>query len=606
MSDYQRHYFGPYYAWRVSGLVNSLSEETARLCQNILWADHQLLNQHHKSWDFIHILGKLKMPVRGQLKDLHVKYLKTQKWFLKDQQSKKIRSERGRKSKGRKQNRVVKNHLDDDSRFDDDQENIVNCSNPFDASEEFHSILRRMDSGRTESTDCSKIFLPSENFIGTVLGGQFQLGRLVRSEEFAPEHFADVYEVTPLLLATDKPMEALAYDMRQPLKATKRSINHHAPFVSCRIDQSGKKYLVYRVFDRQKHETERRKVKKKKRLEKQRKGDCRHPSDPVGVLSEAILETEANDSTFSASKDQYNNLDEGPKTQKLASSTRKQNLKGCDADSRNIVWKTPSTAPDACDISTNRGHGVEKKSHAGISKPKASESFRKHFLKSCVSKPGNPSRFQTSRKLQDAICYSLDKIDEMIVKVISPPNSSAEKERATVQSGLHGSKASKKYLKHLKVASMTLNYRSQLCFHIRHEFRVVSAFVNFIAEELANIGENFDLEWQMKKGWVPQRSKVKRSSFNHLMKLPSLLQRPVLRENLRQVAETLDLDEAIRLRSFFARMLSNVSQGNLDQWLWDRKVTDMNNSRRRNLRKTPKFSHSRPELFWGIPLRVGN
>lgn len=111
MSDYQRHYFGPYYAWRVSRLLNSLSEETAKSCQNVLWADRQLLNQDHKARDFIRILGKVKMPVRGQLKDLHVKYLKKQKWFRKDQQSKELRSQRGQKSNGRKQNRVVKNHV---------------------------------------------------------------------------------------------------------------------------------------------------------------------------------------------------------------------------------------------------------------------------------------------------------------------------------------------------------------------------------------------------------------------------------------------------------------------------------------------------------------
>lgn len=383
-------------------------------------------------------------------------------------------------------------------------------------SERFHTVLKKMSADWNESKSSSKILLPSENFIGTILGGQFQFGHLIRSDKFA-----DVYEVTPLISVTDGPMEALAYDMRMSVKGIKRDISHKAPFVLCQIDQSGKKYLVYHVLDRQKHEAGKQKAKKKRR-EKQRKGDYHQHDDPAGVYSEPFLETYTSDSPLPISKDHFRPFNEAGSLPKMANSIQKTN-------NRNIIRMKPSENPKVNDNSSHLSQKATKAGSLVISTPKVMESHWELLQNSHLSLPATTSSRWNSKELLGTTCQSL-----------------AEK--------LHGG-ISGAYLKQLEVAVIALYYRSQACFQLEHEFRVVGAFVNFVANEITDSGEDFDVEWQMRKGWVPQcssRSRVKPSSSTHLMQLPPVLHQPALRARLRDVAENRDLDEAICLRNLWA------------------------------------------------------
>ena len=82
--------------------------------------------------------------------------------------------------------------------------------------------------------------IPYENYIGAILGGQFQLGPLVRQE---PD--GNVYLVESLNRSTLK-LEAKAYTLAE-LSQSQRKATKKLRQQICSIDQAGKKFVVYRV-----------------------------------------------------------------------------------------------------------------------------------------------------------------------------------------------------------------------------------------------------------------------------------------------------------------------------------------------------------------------
>ena len=105
--------------------------------------------------------------------------------------------------------------------------------------------LRRTGAERQLKQADRRILLPSENYIGSVLGGQFRFGPLIRHE-----WDGDVYSVTSLCGDTEE-FEAKAFDLDQLEPAARRNGNRSLYVLSrrrlCAIDQAGKKFVVYRV-----------------------------------------------------------------------------------------------------------------------------------------------------------------------------------------------------------------------------------------------------------------------------------------------------------------------------------------------------------------------
>ncbi|KAI0131986.1 hypothetical protein BJ170DRAFT_679883 [Xylariales sp. AK1849] len=91
-----------------------------------------------------------------------------------------------------------------------------------------------------------RIDLPYESFMGSVLGGQYRLGRSIRQEVHA-----DVYEVTPMLYSSNEQLEAKAYiidGISRRLKDYRtrnmRSLRNRTVVT---IDQAGKKWIVFKA-----------------------------------------------------------------------------------------------------------------------------------------------------------------------------------------------------------------------------------------------------------------------------------------------------------------------------------------------------------------------
>ncbi|KID75900.1 hypothetical protein MBR_05151, partial [Metarhizium brunneum ARSEF 3297] len=100
----------------------------------------------------------------------------------------------------------------------------------------------------TERVDASleSSQIPYEAYVGSILGEQFQLGRLISEDE----HWGEaVYQVTALL-APNKALEARSYCLtglpREQLVSIKRRMKRlHRKYGVSKIDQARKKFLVY-------------------------------------------------------------------------------------------------------------------------------------------------------------------------------------------------------------------------------------------------------------------------------------------------------------------------------------------------------------------------
>ncbi|KID95711.1 hypothetical protein MAJ_08285, partial [Metarhizium majus ARSEF 297] len=100
----------------------------------------------------------------------------------------------------------------------------------------------------TERVDASleSSYIPYEAYVGSILGEQFQLGRLISEGE----HWGEaVYQVTALL-APNKALEARSYCLtgppREQLASIKRRMKRlHRKYGVSKIDQARKKFLVY-------------------------------------------------------------------------------------------------------------------------------------------------------------------------------------------------------------------------------------------------------------------------------------------------------------------------------------------------------------------------
>ena len=96
---------------------------------------------------------------------------------------------------------------------------------------------------RNDQKALSNFLLPYENYIGSVLGGQFRLGPLIRKEPGA-----DVYTVQALD-GTYQGLEAKAFslnDISKPeLRTRKRCMKKLEPKQICQVDQAGRKFIVY-------------------------------------------------------------------------------------------------------------------------------------------------------------------------------------------------------------------------------------------------------------------------------------------------------------------------------------------------------------------------
>ena len=86
----------------------------------------------------------------------------------------------------------------------------------------------------------SPSLIPYENYIGAILGGQFQLGRLIRQESDGDVYLVDsLNEPTLNLEAKAYTLGGLSESQRKAIKKPRQRL--------CSIDQAGKKFIVYRV-----------------------------------------------------------------------------------------------------------------------------------------------------------------------------------------------------------------------------------------------------------------------------------------------------------------------------------------------------------------------
>ena len=106
------------------------------------------------------------------------------------------------------------------------------------------NVKRRIVPRRDDYSDIIQV--PYESHIGAILGGQFQLGRVINEDGGSGEK---VYTVTALL-APDEVYEARSYSLQslpEKLLATrKRHMKRLRARSVCEIDQAGEKFLVYR------------------------------------------------------------------------------------------------------------------------------------------------------------------------------------------------------------------------------------------------------------------------------------------------------------------------------------------------------------------------
>ena len=120
-------------------------------------------------------------------------------------------------------------------RFEITSYKLVDTVNPL-PSNRFENVRRRID-------ETANIFLPYENYIGSILGGQFRLGPLIREE---PE--ADVYAIQTLD-ETDQDLETKAYILsditKSEFRTRKRSMKRLEARQICSVDQAGRKFIVY-------------------------------------------------------------------------------------------------------------------------------------------------------------------------------------------------------------------------------------------------------------------------------------------------------------------------------------------------------------------------
>ena len=113
----------------------------------------------------------------------------------------------------------------------------------------FESIRKRLEPLRplplliSNKKYVATSLIPYENHVGSILGGQFRLGCLIREEDDG-----DVYSVSDLNAAIEN-LEAKAFTLRDvpqaDFEARKRGMNKLSRAKICSIDQAGRKFIIY-------------------------------------------------------------------------------------------------------------------------------------------------------------------------------------------------------------------------------------------------------------------------------------------------------------------------------------------------------------------------
>ncbi|KAH8893057.1 hypothetical protein GQ53DRAFT_822544 [Thozetella sp. PMI_491] len=115
-----------------------------------------------------------------------------------------------------------------------------------------HDVKRALPSTTLIGKHSTRITIPYESYIGAILGGQFQIGRLIRHEVLEGGFEISVYEVVPLLFTAVNRLEAKAMSVVSDpglRRMCQRKIAHLKKILVATIDQAGKKWLVYNARD---------------------------------------------------------------------------------------------------------------------------------------------------------------------------------------------------------------------------------------------------------------------------------------------------------------------------------------------------------------------
>ena len=92
--------------------------------------------------------------------------------------------------------------------------------------------------------DVATSLIPYENYVGSILGGQFRLGHVIREDEDG-----EVYAISDLSAVIEN-IEAKAFTLngvsQDDFETRKRSMNKLSRRKICSIDQAGRKFIVYR------------------------------------------------------------------------------------------------------------------------------------------------------------------------------------------------------------------------------------------------------------------------------------------------------------------------------------------------------------------------
>ncbi|KAM0799177.1 hypothetical protein BDR22DRAFT_856957 [Usnea florida] len=119
-------------------------------------------------------------------------------------------------------------------------EDEVCCDEPIEPSASSNEPVCAFEDIRREMPAASPLLIPYENYIGAILGGQFQLGPLIRQELDGNVYLVDsLNEPTLDLEAKAYTLCTLSKSQRKAAKKFKQKL--------CSIDQAGKKFVIYRV-----------------------------------------------------------------------------------------------------------------------------------------------------------------------------------------------------------------------------------------------------------------------------------------------------------------------------------------------------------------------
>ncbi|KAL3297926.1 impB/mucB/samB family protein [Colletotrichum asianum] len=460
--------------------------------------------------------------------------------------------------------------------------------------DDFHSIIQKLER-MSPGIDCpSTTLVLYESYIGAVLGGQFQLGRLTRHEKFA-----DVYEVTPLLAEDMFPMEAMVYDFRGcSVAARKRDLKIHRPFSVCEIDQGGKKYLVYYIDSRLSHEKGNRAIKKRgKRLESIKANESRRVR---GFQENQVsMASHCDDSTPGGHRGDGSALRfmiKASQTNEFQNPTQRPDTKDHCADARTFDSEKTQQCADVW-------HCVKYRS--SLRKRISNSSFLKRTA------PGNwnsPNHFQTSTRkcpwrVHAAEFNSMDlegciEFEELldfeggpVFEHISDLNKAISKlsinywklnarlrmsaaDSEFVPSGLRSlMEASRERWIHeynkLQQHIRNLEGRAWLWYELQKELDDIRRLVCFIEEHLEVNADLPDLEWNLRRKPAIERQPEHHTwteSARFLTYLHSIHSKKPeeLSRRYKELAKTMDYDHSIYLRNIWDFVLQQVKEGQID------------------------------------------